>query len=354
MTDTATCKFLLIPSLSTNRVQTHSILDPFVDAGAVVYARTIRAYDSENIRILGSGILDFSRYHRTVNDVFVEEDSGSISFIRCRNIIVDGVSLRDATWWTMTAINCTDIRYNYVKVIGMWRYNADGLDFVNSQNVTITNCFVRSFDDSIVLKALNKRRDGELLERFDYMNVCHYRIEHCVVWCDWGGALEIGAETVADEYFDIVFRDIDIIRNADGGMRIQCGDRAEIHDVLYENIRVEYSGWDSNSVYQRTDDMVYEQPSCPHVPPFIRNWMFWGPWTPGIPNPHSIHHIVYKNIQVQTDDGLPLPGAQFHGTDAEHGISDITLDNITWNGTRLSSETFPLVTNPYATRFSIL
>lgn len=331
----------------------HSGQTVFVDAGAVVYARTIRAYDAENIRIIGGGILDFSRYHRTVEDVFVEEDSGSVSFIRCKNITVDGVTLRDATWWTMTAINCTDVLYNNVKVIGMWRYNADGLDFVNSENVTITNCFVRSFDDSIVLKGLNKRKNGEYLARYDYMNVCHYRIEHCVVWCDWGGALEIGAETVADEYYDIVFRDIDIIRNADGGMRVHCGDRADIHDVLYENIRLEYSSYDRDSVYQHSDDMEYLPPDTPHTPPFIRNWMYWGPWTPGAPNPHNIHHIVYRDIQIQTDAGLPLPGVVLSGTDAEHGIHDIVLENITWNGTRLNDETLPLDKNPYVKNTNI-
>jgi len=337
-----------------DHLELHSGQTLFVDAGAVVYARTIRAYDSENIRIIGNGILDFSRYQRTVEDVFVEEDSGSITFMRCRNVLVDGVILRDATWWTMTAINCTHVHYNNVKVIGMWRYNADGLDFVNTENVTITNSFIRSFDDSIVLKGLNKRKNGEYLARYDHMNVCHYRIEHCVVWCDWGGALEIGAETVADEYTDIVFRDIDIIRNADGGMRIHCGDRAEIHNVFYENIRVEYSAWDRDSVFQQNDEMQYCPPDTLHVPPVIRCWMYWGPWTPGTPNPHNIHHIHFKNIQISTDPGIPLPTTEFHGTDAEHGFSDITLENITWNGLRLHEETLSIVKNPYVQKIHIL
>ena len=137
------------------KVELHSGQTLFVDSGAVVYARTIRAFDSENIRIIGHGILDFSRYERTVFDPFTEEDSGSISFTRCTNILVDGVILRDAAWWAVTAINCFNVWYENVKLIGMWRYNADGLDFVNSQNVRITNCFVRSFDDGIVLKGVN-------------------------------------------------------------------------------------------------------------------------------------------------------------------------------------------------------
>lgn len=335
------------------KLELHSGQTLFVDAGAVVYARTIRAYDCENIKIIGHGILDFSKFVRKVADVFVEEDSGSISFIRCKNIMVDGVILRDATWWTMTAINCTNVHYNNVKLIGMWRYNADGLDFVNSENVRISNCFVRSFDDGIVLKGLNKRRDGELVERLDYMSVRNYLIEHCIVWCEWGGALEIGAETVADEYTNIIFRDCDIIRNDQGALRIQSGDRAEIHHVTYEDIRVEYSRYDTNPVYQKTEDMVYRPLGELYTPEVIKGWMYWGPWTPGEPNFHSVHDIQYKNIQILTDKEMGLPGISFSGAEKGHGFDGITLENIYWNGEKLTEETITLQTNEHVTNLVV-
>lgn len=336
-----------------DKLELHSGQTLFVDAGAIVYARTIRAYDSENIRIIGHGILDFSRYHRTVTDVFVEEDSGSISFIRCNNITVDGVIIRDATWWTMTAINSTNIRYNNVKLIGMWRYNADGLDFVNSQNVTVSNCFVRSFDDGIVLKGLNKRRNGELVERHDHMSVRNYLIEHCIVWCDWGGALEIGAETVADEYANIMFRDCDVIQNTRGGMRIQSGDRAEVHHVTYEDVRVEYSVYDTNPVFQENDDMVYVPDGGIYAAEVIKGWMYWGQWTPGEPNFHPIHDITYKNIQILADEGMPLPGISFYGARKDFGFDNITLEDIYWNGEKLTEETISLHTNDCVTNVVI-
>jgi hypothetical protein len=36
---------------------------------------------------------------------------------------------------------------NY-KLIGLWRYNSDGIEICNSEDVTIRDSFVRSFDDS--------------------------------------------------------------------------------------------------------------------------------------------------------------------------------------------------------------
>ena len=322
------------------KLELHSGQTMFVDRGAVVYARTIRAYDSENIRIIGHGVIDFSRYERTVGDVFVEEDSGSISFTRCKNVTVDGVILRDPTWWTTTSINCINVVFNNVKLIGLWRYNADGIDFVNSQNVRITNCYIRSFDDSISIKGVNKYRDGVMVERHDHMSVQNYLIENCVLWCDWGGALEIGAETVADEYSNIIYRNCDVIRIDQSPMRIHSGASAEIHHVLYENICAEYSKYDTNPVLQETDDQVYTPKETPWAGAIIRAFMYWGSWwVPGEPRFKSVHDITYRNIQIFKDEEVPMPAIGFNGSQAELGFSDILIDGIYCNGEKLTMDT---------------
>ncbi len=331
----------------------HSGQTLFIDAGAVVYAKTIRAYDCENISIVGYGILDFSHYERTVNDVFVEEDSGSVTFVRCKNILIDGVILRDATWWTVTAINCQNVYYDNLKVIGMWRYNSDGVDFVNSENVSVKNSFIRSFDDSIVLKGLNKRRNGKYLEWYECMNVRNYLIENCVVWCDWGGALEIGAETVADEYTNIVFRNCDIIKNSTGAMRLNCGDRAVIHGILYDNINVEYSKYDREPIFQNSDDMLYQPSEKPFSANVVSQNLWWGPWTDGDPNYGKIYDIIYRNINVVSDNENEQPEMHFDGANADRNISGIVIENYTINKKRQIYATSKIYTNRFVENIDV-
>ena len=71
-------------------------------------------------------------------------------------------------------------------------------------------------------------------------------VEHCVLWnAEPGNAVEIGYEVRCDEISDITFRDLDIVHceyegNQSGGvLTIHNADRAHIHDIVYEDIRVE-------------------------------------------------------------------------------------------------------------------
>ncbi|MBQ8401264.1 MAG: hypothetical protein IJX14_04965, partial [Clostridia bacterium] len=295
----------------------------YIDAGAVVHGM-VSAEDCGNIGIYGHGILDQSRYAR---DTY---QSGIIRMTRCRNVEIRDVILRDSSAWTMTLVNCDGVECSGLKAIGMWRYNADGFDFCNCRNVHVTGCFLRNFDDVIVLKGL--RLGTPSAELWNPENIV---VEDCVLWCDWGGALEIGAETVADEYKNITFRNIDILRNDQGGLRIHSGDRAEIHDVLYENIRVEYSRYDRAPMYQHSDDMVYAPPEAFWVPDVVRVWMYCNMWTKDGILGH-VHDITYRNIHIYTDEGMPMPACEFSGADGEHRVENIVIDGMYWNGEKVS------------------
>lgn len=264
----------------------------FLDAGAVVHG-SIRAEKAENIGVYGYGILDYSTMERHVPLEMTRD--GLINFVECENVKMEGIILRDSSWFNVTAFNCRNLLYENVKVIGCWRYNSDGFDFINSQNVRVSNCFLRTFDDTVVLKGW--RTDGAWYEK---MNVENYVIENCVLWCDWGGAMEIGAETVADEYAGILFRNCDVIHNSDGGMRIQSGDRAYIHDVRYENIRVEYSRYDRANAYQSSEDAKYDPPDVPNCPNVIKNFMYCGMWTED-QILGNVRDVSYRNIEIFAD-----------------------------------------------------
>ena len=154
----------------------------YIAGGAVVHG-SIQAHGAANIRVLGRGIIDCSDFERG-------KGGGAIRLSDCRDIRIEGVVMRDPDVWCCTLLGCTDAEIANVKLIGLWRYNSDGIDLCNSQHVTVRDCFVRSFDDSLVLKGLKSRRGS-----FDDRPVRDVRASGCVIWNDWGRAFEIGAET---------------------------------------------------------------------------------------------------------------------------------------------------------------
>lgn len=75
---------------------------------------------------------------------------------------------------------------------------------------------------------------------------CYVHVHGCTLWnAEPGNALEIGYELRCNEVSDIVFSDCDIIHceyegNQSGGvLTIHNADRANVHNILYENIRIE-------------------------------------------------------------------------------------------------------------------
>ena len=93
---------------------------------------------------------------------------------------------------------------------------------------------------------------------FDDRPVRNVRFHRCVVWCDWGRAMEIGAETCAPEIADIVFEDCDIVRTTHISMDIQHGDRAAIRNIRFESIRVEIDEWNPRPRMQSSPEEKYQ------------------------------------------------------------------------------------------------
>lgn len=301
----------------------------YIARGAVVYGE-IESADADNVCVFGRGILDGSLVKRVSEGFGDVRVDGLVHFTRCKNVIMDGVILRDSPLWTVTPINCENVSFTNIKVVGMWRYNSDGFDFVNSRNVRVADCFLRTFDDTVVIKGLYFP-DGDRSN--EKMNNENYLVENCVLWCDWGGALEVGAETVCDEYGNITYRNCDIIRNADGAMRLNCGDRAFVHNVLYDNIRVEYSKYDTQSILQESDETPYAPPKEPNHKEIGRIWMYCGVWSPDNV-PGLVRDVAYRNIYVTADPEVAEPAFSFDGADEQHNIDGVKLENIFYNGKR--------------------
>jgi hypothetical protein len=171
------------------------------------------------------------------------------------------------------------------------------------------------------------------------MNTENIYVEKCVVWCDWGRGLEIGAETCADEFRNIIFRDCDLIHNAHIAMDIQNSGYAHVHKVTFENIRVEYSKYCDEPIYQDYKEMAYNPKAETHLPYLM------------LAELHSYYHdilvpghahgrnsdIEFNGIYVTADEGLAVPESIFRGIGEENDTSGIRIKNLYFNGKRLDS-----------------
>lgn len=295
----------------------------YIAGGAVVYG-SLHAHGASNLRIAGRGILDVSPYPRG-------EGGGAIRLSDCSDVTIEGIVMRDPDVWCCSLFGCRNVTIDHVKLVGLWRYNADGIDICNSQEVEVRDCFVRAFDDALVIKGLKFGKDS-----FDHRPVKNVRFRRCVVWCDWGRALEIGAETCAPEISNIVFQDCDIVRTTHIAMDIQHGDRAAVRDIRFENIRVEIDDWNPPPRMQGSREEKYqadrESRYCPTLLEIVIR-----------PNSYSqdaqrgtVKNVIFKDIAVAS---AQLPPSFFRGFDAEHGVDGVIIDNLQFNRQPVRSAT---------------
>ncbi len=154
-------------------------------------------------------------------------------------------------------------------------------------------------------------------------------VERCVLWNDWGRALEIGAETSAPEIANIVFRDCDIIRTTHIAMDIQHGDRATVRDILFENIRVEVDDFNYRPVLQGTRDETYHVDPTDRYQPYLLYIIIRSNFYSKDQEMGVVRDIVFKDISVTADR---MPPSYFQGADEAHNVAGVTIKNLTLNG----------------------
>lgn len=325
----------------------------FIDAGAVVYGR-IHAIDCPNIKILGRGILDCSRIREEL--LFEVHEEAARAAVRnavrhrpiqleyCDNAQIEGITVRDSLVYNIHPRCCRGLHIANVKLIGNWRYNSDGIDMHNCRDVLIENCFLRTFDDCLCVKGMDCFYDGDLDKAVYeathrggqvYDTFENITVRNCVLWNDWGKCLEIGAETRAEEICNVVFEDCDII-HVMGPVLDCCNmDYADIHDVTYQNINVEYDHTIPKPVLQGADAAVYENPDPDYAPPLMKVCIeYHHEYSAGGTRRGRCHDITFRNIRLW---GRQTPRLVFNGFDGQHLVEEVTVENLYHNGKLLSS-----------------
>lgn len=286
----------------------------FIDGGAVVYG-SIEGINVNNIKILGRGILDASKIGRS-------EARNMIYFKEVQNARISGIILRDPQEWAVKPTQSDNLDIDNIKLIGFWRYNADGIDIVNSKNVTIRNCFVRAFDDNIVFKGLVSSFSEK------HHSIENVKVDNCVLWNDWGRAIEIGLETVADTIKNISFTNCYIPRFTFIALDIQNGDRAWVKDIHFKNIYIEEPILDSVRMAETPGDIARMAKSIEMK--IIGKYYYKKDSIPG-----HISDITFKNIHYNSQNPT---FSNFIGYDSTHIINNIHIKDYYINEKKVTDQ----------------
>ncbi len=123
-------------------------------AGSRVFRNLLHGEGLHDIAIRGAGTIDGNgsafrdKTKRRTKSIYLEN---------CRNVLIEGVSMRNAGCWMQHYRLCEKLTIRGIDVVNHVAFNNDGLNVDSCRDVTITGCRVDSDDDGIVLKSLSDR-----------------------------------------------------------------------------------------------------------------------------------------------------------------------------------------------------
>jgi polygalacturonase len=200
-------------------------------------ANLLLTEDAENVGLTGMGEIHGQSPHWVIpwmnesptgwDSLNVRRPGKMFLFRNCRHVRVEGVRMFDSPNWTLVFQDCAHVAVRGVFMRHFDAINADGIDVVDSQHVTIADCDLHVTDDGICLKT-----DGSNPTPAGVRNVV---VSNCVIrtWCN---GVKIGTESNGT-FEDIAFSNIvvhnpdDDLKGAEGGINVCCCDGGLVRNV---------------------------------------------------------------------------------------------------------------------------
>ena len=133
------------------------------------------ARDAEHVTVCGQGIVDgqgkafwkpSGRPRPAESDMWKDviawdwvtatymRPSPMLEFAGCTDLVLEGITIRNASGWTLRPVNCQRVHINGVRIENPnYGPNTDGIDITNCQDVIISSCIISTGDDAICLKS---------------------------------------------------------------------------------------------------------------------------------------------------------------------------------------------------------
>lgn len=199
--------------------------------GGSYFTSTFAINDAHDVSILGRGIARPGRGYEGAH------------VYRSHNVLIDGLTVN-----TCPIGNSHDVTLHDVRSISHPSWG-DGLNVFASHHITFGRVFCRNSDDCTTVYATRKGFTG---------SSHHVLMQNSILWADVAHPIFIGLHgrpaedstyinrpEQGDTCAHIVYRNIDILGQNEmqtdyqGCLAINCGDHNLVHDVLFENIRIE-------------------------------------------------------------------------------------------------------------------
>ena len=298
-------------------------------AGGAVVRGHFAAKDVHHVRILGRGILDASANRASM-----------ITMTRCTDVLIEGVTIlkQPPFFWTTSFWSCDDLRISNLKILAGDSFSNDGIDLVSCHRALVEDCFVKCYDDCIVVKAFHT--DGRTAENIT--------VRKCLLWNIQAYGVNIGPELHTTEVRDITITDCDIINpqhtetdpNDDyffycGVLGIVNGGDAVVSNVLFDDIRIE------NPTAKLISIKIMKE----------------AVWNKGCTAYGEIRDVLFRNVRVLDGPFLPSEilsniapeGYNRAEPERNHIITNITFENLRILGTPIrSAQQGCFIVNPHA------
>ena len=127
--------------------------------------------------------------------------SAMIEFNRCKNVLIEDVTIRNAAFWSVHPVLSTNVTARGVSIDNPVGANADGIDPECCTDVLIENCSFDTGDDCISIKS-GRDHDGRRINapcRNVVISGCHFSSERSAISCgseSSGGVRNIFVENV--------------------------------------------------------------------------------------------------------------------------------------------------------------
>jgi len=295
----------------------------YLAGGAYVFGQ-IRSEGVDHLTIRGRGIISGLLYDRTSENQYTIP----IEIRSSTNVLIEGITFLDPAGWTMALYKSSHVTLDNVKIITA-RANGDGISVQSCSDVLVKGGFVRTWDDSLVVKNVDRGTTSNVV--FDGVTV----------WTDLAQSMEVGYETYGATMDGITFRNITVIHNFHKpAMSIHNCDDALITNVTYQNITIEDGQMLGDNQTDGENDFLIDIVIAYNIE-----------WTKSSGIRGNVDGVTFDNIKVLNLADTII--SRINGESSESSVKNVTFNNISIEGTGVTGASqLKLVTNEFVSGLS--